>query len=75
MNIEIASHELIDALSDRLSKVTVELETTKLALTKTQEALATQIEENLSLRAATQPEVIPSITPADLAGAPQPPSA
>jgi hypothetical protein len=64
MNIEIASHELIDALSDRLAKVTVELETTKLALTKTQEALATQIEENMSLRAPTLPEVIAPINPA-----------
>ena len=72
MNIEIASHELIDALSDRLSKITVELETTKLALSKTQEALATQIEENMSLRVATHLEVTPVINPAEIAAQPTP---
>lgn len=37
MDIEIQSQDLIDAISERLAKTVIELETTKLALRHTQE--------------------------------------
>ena len=37
MEIEIQSQDLIDAISERLSKTLIELETTKIALRQTQE--------------------------------------
>lgn len=37
MDIEIQSQDLIDAISERLSKTLIELETTKIALRQTQE--------------------------------------
>ena len=37
MDIEIQSQDLIDAISERLAKTVIELETTKLALRQTQE--------------------------------------
>ena len=37
MDIEIQSQDLIDAISERLAKTVIELETTKLALRQTQD--------------------------------------
>ena len=37
MDIEIQSQDLIDAISERLAKTVIELETTKIALRQTQE--------------------------------------
>lgn len=47
MEISIQSNELIDALSKKIASLTVELETTRLALQKTQEAIV-ELEQTAS---------------------------
>lgn len=39
MEISVQSNELIEALSNRLGEMTIEIETTRLALKKAQEAI------------------------------------
>jgi hypothetical protein len=50
MEISVQSSELIEALSARITSLTVELETTRIALTKSQEAI-------VMLEAETAPKV------------------
>lgn len=50
MDISVQSSDLISSLADRIAQLTVELETTKLALTTAQEALEEQFNLNLAMR-------------------------
>ena len=51
MEISVASGDLIEALSDRLSSMTIELETTRLALKQAQEGIVSLERELISARA------------------------
>lgn len=54
MEISVQSGELIEALSERIASLTVELETTRLALRQAQEAIVGLEQQVLSLRAEQQ---------------------
>jgi hypothetical protein len=58
MNIDIDSNDLIDALSRKITTLTVELETTKLALLKTQEICNTLSDALGQIMREAEPESV-----------------
>jgi hypothetical protein len=58
MNIDINTNDLINALSQKIATITVELETTKLALAKTQEICNTLSDALGQIMREAEPESV-----------------
>ena len=54
MEISVQSSELIEALSERIASMTIELETTRLALRQAQEAIIGLEQQVIGMRAEQQ---------------------